>query len=80
MTRDDGSPMTSAVAEVLAGGGAMGALMRSLNWAATPLGPVESWPQSLRTSVSICLTSRFPMLIWWGPELVMLYNDAYRPI
>jgi len=80
MTRDEDSPMTSVVAEVLAGGGAMGALMRSLDWAATPLGPVESWPQSLRTSVSICLTSRFPMLIWWGPELVMLYNDAYRPI
>jgi len=80
MTREEGSPMTSAVAEVLAGGGAMGALMRSLDWTATPLGPVESWPQSLRTSVSICLTSRFPMLIWWGPELVMLYNDAYRPM
>jgi len=80
MTREEGSPMTSVVAEVLAGGGAMGALMRSLDWAATPLGPVESWPQSLRTSVSICLTSRFPMLIWWGAELVMLYNDAYRPM
>jgi len=80
MTREEGSPMTSVVADVLAGGGAMGALMRSLDWAATPLGPVESWPQSLRTSVSICLTSRFPMLIWWGAELVMLYNDAYRPM
>lgn len=58
----------------------MGALMRSLDWSKTPLGPVEDWPQSLRTSVSICLTSRYPMLIWWGPELVMLYNDAYRPM
>jgi len=74
--RKDG-PVT---AEVLAGGGEMGALMRSLDWAQTPIGPVESWPQSLRTSVSICLASRFPMLIWWGPELVMLYNDAYRPM
>ncbi len=70
-------PTTNAV---LAGGGEMGALMRTLDWSATPLGPVGDWPQSLRTSVSICLASRFPMLIWWGPELVMLYNDAYRPI
>ena len=41
---------------------------------------MERWPQSLRTSVSICLNSRFPILIWWGPELVKLYNDAYREI
>ena len=66
--------------EILAGGGEMGALMRSIDWSATSLGPVESWPQSLRTAVSICLASYFPMLIWWGPELVMLYNDAYRPM
>ncbi|HZU66009.1 MAG TPA: ATP-binding protein [Ktedonobacteraceae bacterium] len=67
-------------AEILAGGGEMGALMRSIDWSTTILGPVESWPQSLRTAVSICLASYFPMLIWWGPELVMLYNDAYRPM
>ena len=60
--------------------GEMGALMRSLDWSKTSLGAVEHWPQSLRTSVSICLSSRYPMLIWWGPELVMIYNDAYRPI
>jgi signal transduction histidine kinase/DNA-binding response OmpR family regulator len=55
-------------------------MMRSLDWSRTPLGPIERWPQSLRTSVSICLNSRFPILIWWGPELVKLYNDAYRDI
>lgn len=38
---------------------------------------MEWWPQSLRTSLSICLASRFPILIWWGPEYVMLYNDSY---
>lgn len=65
---------------VLMGGGEMGALMRAVDWSVTPLGPVADWPQSLRTAVSICLASRFPMLIWWGPDLVMLYNDAYRPI
>lgn len=66
--------------EVFADGGEMGALMRALDWAQTPPGPVETWPQSLRTAISICLASYFPMLIWWGPELVMFYNDAYRPI
>src|ERR1700694_3384355 len=70
----------SLVEEVFAGGGEMGALMRSIDWSMTPLGAVEHWPQSLRTAVSICLASYFPMLIWWGPELVKLYNDAYRPI
>ena len=74
--------MVSAVAtrRFLQGGGEMGALMRSMDWSATALGPVEGWPQSLRTSVSTCLNSRFPILIWWGPDLVKLYNDAYRPI
>src|SRR5579884_3010299 len=58
----------------------MGAFMRSFDWSRSPLGPVAGWPQSLRTSVSTCLNSRFAILIWWGPELVMLYNDAYRDI
>ena len=62
------------------GGGEMGALMRALDWSKTPLGPVSAWPQSLLTSVSTCLDCAFPILIWWGPELVMLYNDEYRPI
>ncbi|WP_309741484.1 ATP-binding protein [Chamaesiphon sp. OTE_20_metabat_361] len=54
--------------------------MRALDWSQTPLGAVETWPPSLCTSVSICLQSRFPMLIFWGQEMVMLYNDAYRPM
>ncbi len=79
----DGVPASvnvTAIHDIFAGGGEMGELMRSLDWSQTPLGPVEQWPQSLRTAISICLASRFPMLIWWGPELVMLYNDAYRPL
>ncbi len=79
MVRENDSP-PSTTGAVFAGGGEMGALMRSLDWSATPLGAVGGWPQSLRTAVSICLASRFPMLIWWGPDLVMLYNDAYRPL
>src|SRR6185437_5402538 len=66
--------------DFLAGGGEMGARVRALDWSKTPLGPISKWPQSLKTSVSTCLNSRFPMLIWWGPQLVKIYNDAYRPL
>jgi PAS domain S-box-containing protein len=65
--------------DFLAGGGEMGALMRAKNWADTPLGPSESWPQSLRTVVRILLTSRYQMWMGWGEELSFFYNDAYRP-
>ncbi|WP_196807478.1 SpoIIE family protein phosphatase [Candidatus Solirubrobacter pratensis] len=61
-------------------GGEMGRLTRSLDWSRTPAGPVEGWPESLRTSVSICLGSRLPVVVLWGPELVLFYNDAYRPM
>ncbi|RYZ37290.1 MAG: response regulator [Myxococcaceae bacterium] len=70
----------SAVDEVLRGGGACGALMRRVDWAATALGPVESWPQSLRTAVGIVLAADYPLYVAWGPRYVQLYNDAYRPI
>ncbi len=55
-------------------------LIDQLDWARTPIGSRDSWPQSLRTSLSICLASRFPTLIWWGPEYVKLYNDAYAVV
>src|SRR5216117_1110892 len=60
--------------------GETAALMRTVDWSATPLGPVESWPPTLWSALSLCLGSPVPMMIWWGPELVTLYNDAYRPI
>lgn len=60
--------------------GELGARFAAFDWAATSLGPIPGWPQSLRTAVSICLSSRFPMLIWWGSEHVMIYNDGYRPM
>src|SRR3954469_8900225 len=60
--------------------GETGRLLLSTDWAATPLGPVEQWPQALRIAVSICLNSRFPMFVWWGPEAINIYNDAYIPI
>ncbi|HYI28168.1 MAG TPA: PAS domain-containing protein, partial [Bradyrhizobium sp.] len=65
-------------AEFLAGGGEMGALTRAHDWAASPVGEPASWPQSLRTAVRILLNTNHPMFIWWGPELIQFYNDAYR--
>jgi PAS domain S-box-containing protein len=65
---------------IFPGNGEMSLMMRTLDWSVTPIGSVKHWSQSLRTSLSICLSSRFPMLIFWGSEFAMLYNDAYRPI
>jgi signal transduction histidine kinase/CheY-like chemotaxis protein len=66
--------------DVLAGGGEMGALMRAHDWGATSLGPVEHWPRSLKTAIRIMLTSRQPIWIGWGPDLVFFYNDPYQSI
>lgn len=65
---------------LFAGESEMARLMRGHDWAATPLGSVESWPHSLRTAVRIVLGSRYPMFVWWGPDLLCLHNDAYVPI
>ncbi|MFD2937881.1 PAS domain-containing sensor histidine kinase [Spirosoma flavum] len=71
------SPVNSA--NFLRGGGAMGELTRAYNWDDSPVGNPEGWPQSLRTTVSTILLSKFPMFLWWGDELLQFYNDAYRP-
>jgi signal transduction histidine kinase len=78
-TENSMTPPASAGA-VLAGGNEMGELMRAYDWSLSPVGPVDAWPQSLRTAVSILLDSRYPMYIAWGPDFVQFYNDAYRPI
>jgi signal transduction histidine kinase len=70
---------TQIESEVFVGEGEMAELCRSVDWAATPLGPVPTWSQSLRTTVSMLLACRNPMFLWWGPELIQFYNDAYRP-
>jgi hypothetical protein len=64
----------------LQGGGELGELIRAKDWSATPLGPPEAWPQSLKTTLGILLNSRYPMFVFWGPQLVKIYNDGYRPI
>src|SRR5215470_7632864 len=66
--------------EVFPGQTEMARRMRALDWAHTAFGRVEDWPQSLRTSVSTCLDCAFPIVLWWGPELAVLYNDEYSQI
>lgn len=56
----------------------MGGLIRAYDWASTSLGPPERWPQALKTTVRLLLSTGHPMFIWWGPELIQFYNDAYR--
>jgi PAS domain S-box-containing protein len=65
---------------VFPGSGVMATQMREHDWSRSPLGPVADWPPSLRIAIRICLTSRFPMIVWWGPDLRMIYNDAYLPL
>jgi hypothetical protein len=62
---------------VFAGGGEMRARCRALDWATTPLGAVDAWPQSLRTAAATALGAGFPAMLLCGPELVQPYNDAY---
>lgn len=71
--------MNSSNEDFLAKGGEMGTLTRAKDWSKTPVGPVETWPQSLRTTLGILLNSKFPMFLFWGPEHICFYNDAYRP-
>ncbi|GAA2148598.1 response regulator receiver and ANTAR domain protein [Humibacillus xanthopallidus] len=84
----DVDPVAEPTADMVAGPstmtsdhpGEMQELFSLTDWSATQLGPVESWPARLRTIVDICLSSRFPMLVCWGRDLVMIYNDGYRTL
>ncbi len=64
---------------VVPGNGEMSHLIRIHDWSKTAVGSPETWPQSLKTALSICLGSKFPMFVWWGKELTVFYNDAYIP-
>lgn len=66
--------------QFLSGGGEMGELIRAYDWTTTPLGSPENWPLSLKTSVAIMLRSGYTIFVWWGQEMIMFYNDAYRPV
>ena len=67
-------------ASIFATGGTVGALLQALDWSTTSLGAPDTWPQSLVSTVSICLSTRFPIAIYWGPEFILLYNDAWIPL
>jgi signal transduction histidine kinase len=70
----------SAEAAFLQGGGEMGERIRSYDWSKTPLEPAEAWSPTLRMMTSFLLANRFPLLLWWGPQYISIYNDAYRPV
>jgi hypothetical protein len=57
----------------------MGALIRTYDWRNTSVGPLDQWPQSLRTVLRLMLASQHPMLVFWGPDLIQFYNDAFAP-
>lgn len=69
--------LRTAPADFLTGGGEMSELMQRFDWGGTSIGPIDSWPQSLRTTISILLRSPIPMVLLWGPDGIMIYNDAY---
>ncbi|MDQ3534776.1 MAG: PAS domain-containing protein, partial [Bacteroidota bacterium] len=73
-----GSPIKDA-SGFLSGGGEMGNIIGSFDWSKTPLGPINTWPSSLRTTLGIILKSKFPMVLLWGADYRLFYNDAYRP-
>lgn len=77
---ESGGPAGPESLSFLADGGEMGERMRAFDWARSPLGPPESWPQALKTATGILLSSKFPMFLAWGPDLRFLYNDPYAEI
>lgn len=68
-----------SAAGFLSSGGEMGENIRNFHWENTSFGPIHCWPQSLKTSLSIIVRSKFPMVLMWGEEYIFFYNDAYRP-
>ena len=74
-TTMSGSPVVPSIPSL--GDGEMAQRIRAMDWSATPLGPIDRWSPTLRTMVRLMLANRFPLLLWWGPEFVQLYNDAY---
>lgn len=71
---------TGEFEQLFPGEGEVASLMRSLDWSRTKLGAPSGWPDVLKTSLGIVLNAPSPMALWWGPDLVVLYNDAWRPL
>jgi signal transduction histidine kinase/DNA-binding response OmpR family regulator len=73
-------PTPPRAADFHSSGGEMEALIRATDWSKTPIGAPHAWSPTLRTLVGFLLANRFPLLLWWGPQYIQIYNDAYRPI
>src|SRR5690606_13591319 len=76
---DEGKGMSEAF-HFLDGGGEMAEAIRSYDWSMNDLGPLERWPSALKIALGMALNSKFPKCILWGPQLITLHNDAFRPI
>jgi PAS domain S-box-containing protein len=72
-------PLGDVASSRIIGDGEMAELIRAFDWEKTPLGAVETWSDTLVTTVNLLLASRHPMFLWWGPDLIQFYNDGYRP-
>ena len=70
---------TAAQSEFLSGGGSMGATLRAWDWTTSPLGRPEDWTSSLKTTIGLVLRAQAQIVLFWGPEFIALYNDAYAP-
>ena len=79
MTRLQAFTDSALAADPIYGTGEMADRVRALNWGQTPVGEIRQWPEVLLTTVNTLLSSRQPMFLWWGDELIQFYNDAYRP-
>src|SRR5690242_680441 len=75
-----GKPAHSAAEQFFAGDGEMRRRIREHDWASTPLGPIEDWPLTLRSTVDTLLSSAFASIVLWGRELIQVYNDAYAQL
>ena len=76
----EGPSQSEALQESFTGGGEMGDRIRAFDWSKTSLGPSESWSPSLKMMVRFLLANRFPLLLWWGPDFIQIYNDPYLPV
>jgi signal transduction histidine kinase len=74
-----GTALRKDIYPFLWNGGKLGEITLNYDWSKSPLGPIHQWPHSLRTTLGTILHSAFPMFLFWGPELICFYNDAYRP-
>jgi PAS domain S-box-containing protein len=77
---NEGTNQSPSPRKHVSGAGEMADLTRAHDWASTPLGPIDTWSDTLLCSVNIMLSCRFPTVIFWGPEMIQFYNDGYRPL